>query len=133
MAHIEVIESGYVDRADSAFPTLVALDTGEIVCGFSRGGAPYATGATHCARSADGGRTWTYQDVVLACETNPLKTNHLRLSRTREGVILAYGQRDQRRRTAEGLATVRSEPVLCRSADGGQTWSAPGIVADNEG
>ena len=54
MAHIEVLESGYVDRADSAFPTLVALDTGEIVCGFSRGGGPYATGDTHCARSADG-------------------------------------------------------------------------------
>ena len=54
MGHIELLESGYVDRADSAFPTLVALDTGEIVCGFNRGGGPYATGGTHCARSADG-------------------------------------------------------------------------------
>ena len=128
MAHIEVLESGYVDRADSAFPTLVALDTGEIVCGFSRGGGPYATGDTHCARSVDGGRTWTYQGVILARETDPLRTNHLRLSRTREGVILAYGQRDQRQRTADGLTTVRSEPVLCRSADGGQTWSEPEVI-----
>ena len=93
MSHIEIIDSGYVDREDSAFATIVRLDDGDLVCGFSRGGGHYARGDTHCARSADNGQTWTYQGVVLARETNPPKTNHLRLSRTREGVILAYGQR----------------------------------------
>ena len=57
MPHIEILDSGYVDRADAAFATLVRLDKGEIGCGFSRGGGPYATGDTHCARSVDGGRT----------------------------------------------------------------------------
>jgi len=128
MSHIEVLDSGYVDRADAAFATLVRLDKGEIVCGFSRGGGPYATGDTHCARSVDGGRTWAYQGVILARETDPLRTNHLRLSRTNAGVILAYGQRDQRRQTEDGLVTVRSEPVVCRSADGGRTWSAAEVI-----
>jgi hypothetical protein len=31
MPHIEVLDSGYVDRADAAFATLVRLDKGEIV------------------------------------------------------------------------------------------------------
>ena len=128
MPHIEILDSGYVDRADAAFATLVRLDKGEIVCGFSRGGGPYATGDTHCARSVDGGRTWAYQGVILARETDPLRTNHLRLSRTGAGVILAYGQRDQREQTEDGLVTVRSEPVVCRSADGGQTWSAAEVI-----
>ena len=85
-------------------------------------------GDTHCARSADNGQTWTYQGVVLARETNPPKTNHLRLSRTREGVILAYGQRDVRQYTQDALITTHSEPVLCRSTDGGQTWLEPEII-----
>ena len=128
MSHIEILDSGYVDREDSAFATIVRLDDGDLVCGFSRGGGHYALGDTHCARSADNGQTWTYQGVVLARETNPPKTNHLRLSRTREGVILAYGQRDVRQYTQDALITTHSEPVLCRSRDGGQTWLEPEII-----
>ena len=55
MARIEVQETGHVDRNDSAFPTLVSLDSGDIICGFSVGGGPFVTGGTHCARSSDGG------------------------------------------------------------------------------
>ncbi len=128
MSHIEILDSGYVDREDSAFATIVRLDDGDLVCGFSRDGGHYARGDTHCARSADNGQTWTYQGVVLARETNPPKTNHLRLSRTREGVILAYGQRDVRQYTQDALITTHSEPVLCRSRDGGQTWLEPEII-----
>ena len=128
MPHIEILESGHVDRQDSAFATLVRLDDGDIVCGFSRGGGHYALGDTHCARSSDGGRTWTYQGVILERETDPNKTNHLRLSRTREGVILAYGQRDVRQYTQDSLTTTSSEPVVCRSTDGGWTWTDPAVI-----
>ena len=73
--------TGHIDRGDSAFPTLLPLDNGEIVCGFSRGGGAHVSGGTHCARSADGGSTWTYTGVILDRAEDPVKTNHLRLSR----------------------------------------------------
>jgi hypothetical protein len=34
MPNIEITGSGHIDRGDSAFPTLVQLDNGDIVCGF---------------------------------------------------------------------------------------------------
>jgi hypothetical protein len=58
MPTIEVLETDHIDRSDSAFPTLVRLDNGDIVCGFSRGGGAHARGGTYCARSTDGGRSW---------------------------------------------------------------------------
>ena len=61
-------------------------------------------------------------------ETDPIKTNHLRLSRTRSGTLLAYGQQDTRQQTADGLKTSLSEPIVCRSTDGGHTWSAPEVI-----
>jgi hypothetical protein len=126
MPHVEIIESGHVDREDSAFPTLVQLDGGDIVCGFCRGGGPHAKGGTHCARSSDGGRSWVHQGAILERTADPVKTTHLRLSRTRDGLLLAYGQRDQWNESE--TKRVRSEPVLCRSVDGARTWSAPEAI-----
>ena len=124
MPELEVLETGHIDRNDSAFPTLVRLDSGDILCGFSVGGGAHATGGTRCARSADGGRTWTNQGVVLGPTTEPATRNSLRLSRTSDGAILAYGQRDE-------IAADRAEErgachaVFCQSIDEGRTWSAP--------
>lgn len=126
MPHIELLESGHVDRYDSAFPTLVRLDCGDIVCGFCRGGGPHARGGTHCARSSDGGKTWTHQGVILERTENPARTSHLRLTRAQNGDLLAYGQWDQWDETES--RRVRSKPVLCRSADGGRSWSAPELI-----
>ena len=128
MPTIEILGSGHIDRGDSAFPTLVRLDNGDIICGFSRGGGAHAEGDTHCARSADGGRTWNYLGVVLERCENPVKTNHLRLSRTADETILAYGQRDQKVSSADGTRHQACEPVLCRSTDGGHTWSPPQVI-----
>ena len=128
MSTIEILGTGHIDRGDSAFPTLVRLDSGDIVCGFSRGGGAHAQGDTHCARSADGGFTWSYLGVVLKRDESPVKTNHLRLSRTADGTILAYGQRDQKLSIADGGRGRVCEPVLCRSTDGGHTWSFPEVI-----
>lgn len=125
MAQIEILESGYVDRNDSAFPTLVQLDNGNLLCGFSVGGGAHATGGTHCAHSTDGGRTWQHRSVILDRTVNPIQTNHLRLSRTAEGTILAYGQRDQNEETAQGRKRIACTATLCRSTDDENNWSPP--------
>ena len=52
------------------------LDDGELVCGFSMGGGAHVTGGTHCARSTDGGRTWSYQGPVLEPSEQPPLTNN---------------------------------------------------------
>ena len=124
MPTLEVVESGHVDREDSAFPTVVELDDGSVVCIYSRGGGAHSNGDTHCSRSGDGGRTWEYLGVVHPVDENPRRTNSLRLSRTADGTLLAYGQRDRR----DAPAGRASEPILCRSRDGGRTWSSPEVI-----
>ena len=128
MPGIEVLDSGHVDRSDSAFPTVVMLDDGDLVCAYSVGGGAHVSGGTHCSRSSDGGRTWSCQGTVLEPTKNPLTTNHLRLSRTANGTILAYGQRDQKDQSGKRSRYLPCDPVLCRSSDGGRTWSAPQVI-----
>lgn len=132
MPKIEVLETGHVDRSDSAFPTLVQLDNDDIICGFCRGDAPYGTDGTHCAVSRDGGRTWQYLSKILGATTEPLSRNFLRLSRTGDGDILAYGQHDHIKITGEGTQKQRdlldASVVLSRSSDNGLNWSAPQVI-----
>jgi len=125
---IEVLESGHVDQNDSAFATLVVLNNQEILCGFSVGGGAHATGGTQCRRSQDGGRTWSQPSVILEGVRQPFSSNHLRLSRTASGTVLAYGQRDHREMQEGQYRTVRSEAIICRSDDNGKTWSDAQIL-----
>jgi hypothetical protein len=128
MPSIEVVDSGHVDRSDSAFPTAVRLDNGDLVCGYSMGGGAHVSGGTHCSRSTDDGHTWSYQGAILEATTEPLFTNHLRLSLTGNGTILAYGQRDHKQESDGKLVRRECEPVVCRSTDGGRSWSAPQLI-----
>ena len=125
MPMVEVIESGHVDRNHSTFPTLVRLDDGQIICCFSVGSAEQMTGGTCCAHSLDGGRTWSRPAVVLEAIADPPTTHRMYLSRTKEGTLLAYGQRDRAVPTGANEDRDSCELVLCRSTDGGHTWSDP--------
>ena len=71
MPGIEVLDSGHIDRSDSAFPTVVRLDQGDLVCAYSVGGGAHVSGGTHCSRSGDGGRTWSRQGAVLEPTEKP--------------------------------------------------------------
>ena len=128
MPKIEVVDSGHVDRSDSAFPTLVRLDNGDIICGFSVGAGPEATGGTHWARSRDGGRTWVHEGEILPPTEKPKTSNNLRLSRLADNAVLAYGARDHRDRAVGPREHPPNEPVLCISKDGAKTWSAPSMI-----
>ncbi len=132
MNSIEIIDSGHISRDDAAFPTLVKIDDDELICGYTaRGKGPDALGGTDWSRSSDGGKTWIHEGTILPRMENPVQVNSLRLSRMAGGSIVAYGGRDQ----LEGSGTSRSfgkdeknEPVFCRSADGGRTWSEASVI-----
>ena len=127
MRRIEIEASGHVDRRDSAFPTLVRLDNGDIICGYSVGGGPNATGGTDFSRSTDEGMSWSHQGTILGASSSPKTANNLRLSRTPEGTMLAYGQRDHRREDDKPFEE-HNEPVLCRCTDGGGSWSVAEVI-----
>ena len=128
MTTITVADSGHVHRGDSAFPTLVRLDNGDLICGFNVGGGPNATGGTDWARSTDRGQTWSWEGVILPRTDDPVTTNTLRLSRTADGVLLAYGARKYPGSGKVVFGRDRTEPVLCRSVDGGRTWTASEVI-----
>ena len=128
MSEIEIINTGHIDRSDSAFPTTVLLGNGDIICGFSVGGGAHVDGGTYCARSSDGGHTWSDKIPILEPTNNPRVINHLRLSRDNDGTILAYGQKEHRSQPGEQNKANECQAVLCQSEDGGHTWSSPQVV-----
>ncbi len=126
--NFEIIDTGYVSRDDAAFPTLVTLKNGDILCAFTaKGDGPNALGGTDLARSSDKGSTWTYEGTILPRTENPVTVNSMRMSQAVDGTLLAYGERAH----LEGKGVERrfgidkSEPVFCTSRDEGKTWSPP--------
>lgn len=128
MPTIDVIGTGRIDARDSAFPQAVELPDGDLLCSFSVGGGPTAQGGTDWARSTDGGETWVLEGTILPPTEEPHTTNALKLTLAPDGgTVYAYGSRSDRPpggKFGEG----RNEPVLCRSTDGGRTWSQPQAV-----
>ena len=128
MTAIEIVGTGWVDRRDSAFPQAVQLPDGDILCSFSVGGGAFVQGGTDWARSSDGGETWTIEGTILRPTSDPRTTNFLKLTLAADGqTIFAYGGRNYPD-SGEGFGRVRDEPVICRSTDGGRTWSDPQVV-----
>ena len=128
MAVIEILGTGRLDERDSAFPMAVQLPDGDILCSFSVGGGPNARGGTDWARSQDGGETWQLEGTLLPPTDDPYTTNALKLTLSPDGqTVYAYGSRSYRK-PDEGFGEGRNEAVLCRSEDGGHTWSAPQVI-----
>jgi hypothetical protein len=126
--NFEIVEVGHVSRDDAAFPTLVTLENGDILCAFTaKGDGPNALGGTDLARSTDNGSTWIHEGTILPRTENPVTVNSMRLSLATDGTLLAYGERAH----LEGKGVERqfgidiSGPVICTSSDEGKTWSPP--------
>jgi len=132
MPSIEILGTGRIDDRDSAFPQAVELSDGTLLCSFSVGGGPRAEGCTDLARSLDGGLNWEPAGTICPATTDPWSTNCLRISKAPDSDRLyAYGSRSTRPqggRFGEG----RNEGVICRSEDGGATWSGPRAVPMHE-
>ncbi len=131
MIEIEIIDTGHVSRDDAAFPTLVVLGGGEIICGYTaKGEGPNALGGTDWSRSFDWGSTWTHEGTILPRKENPVTINSLRLSRVSDGTLLAYGGRNylDGRGDTRSFGNEKSEPVFCRSLDKGRSWSEAVVI-----
>ena len=131
MDKIEIIDTGYVNRDDAAFPTLVVLDGGGIICGYTaKGNGPNALGGTDWSRSSDGGTTWIHEGTILPRKENPVTINSLRLSKASNGTLLAYGGRDypDGKGDTRSFGNEKNEPVFCRSLDQGRSWSEPLVI-----
>ena len=125
MAAIEILGTGRLDERDSAFPQAVELPGGEILCSFSVGGGPNVTGGTDWARSEDGGRTWTLEGTILPPDRAAGTANFLKLSLSADGrTIFAYGA-EIANTPEKPFGQRAARAVLCRSTDGGRSWTAP--------
>jgi len=123
--HLEITGSGRIDDGDSAFPRVIVLASGDLLCSYSNAGGAYATGGTGLSRSMDGGRTWRREPDILPVSVRPPASNFLKLSRSRDGATLyAYGSRSA---DVEGavFGTRKASAILCTSVDAGRTWSPP--------
>ncbi|MGH7921215.1 MAG: sialidase family protein [Candidatus Dormibacteraceae bacterium] len=140
---VTVEDSGLVYRnprpelraAHAWHPSLVHLGGARWLSSYDIGaGAESLDYATHLSWSEDGGRTWTGPRRLFQ-EHLPRPTTHsLRLSRTGDGTVLAFGGRffrDDPERgliNTPGLGYTDMELVLLRSADEGRSWSRPEVL-----
>ena len=128
MPSVEIVSSGRLDERDSAFPQAVQLADGDILCSFSVGDGPNVGGGTDWARSTDGGETWSLEGTILPPTDNPYSTNALKLTLAADGrTVYAYGSRYYRR-PGQKFGEGRNDPILCRSIDGGRSWSEPQVI-----
>ena len=128
MTSIEILATGRIDERDSAFPQSVQLPNGDVLCSFSVGGGQYVHGGTDWYRSKDRGVTWTLEGTLLPATENPPSANFLKLSMSADRrIIYAYGTR-YHGSTSDKFGQRRGEAILCRSLDGGHTWTAPEVL-----
>jgi hypothetical protein len=116
-------------------PSLVRLDDGGLLAGFDLGEAAESLDyRTFTARSRDGGRTWDGPRPLFEDPVRHRCTHSVRLGRTRDGTVVAFGGRFYRDDPAEGLTNranlgyVPMDLILLRSPDGGATWEGPRTV-----
>jgi len=128
---VSIIDSKIINHNSSAFPTIVKLDNGDLICGFNVGGGPEVTGGSDWARSSDKGNTWKHEGSILPRTEKPVTVNSMRLSRTADGRLIAYGQRNYLDNENTKFGTLKNDAVFCISDPNCQSWSEPSIVPHN--
>lgn len=124
---------GVISGEDVAYPTVVRLDNNDLICGYSIGGGPNISGGTHWSRSIDEGKTWEYEDVILPRQDIPqVAANSLRLSRTQDGRLIAYGQKKYIDNGTK-FGRCKNEAVFCVADKQCKKWSEAEIIPNNFG
>lgn len=143
MAQITLAETGLVYRNPKPFlravhtwhPSLVLLDTGELVCAFDCGQAVEALDyRTFVSRSSDKGKTWTPPVRMFDDPVTRPSTHTCRLGRLKDGTMLGLGARFYRDNPEEGLTNrenlgfVPMDLITVISTDGGKSFSSPTTI-----
>lgn len=140
---MKLLETGIVYRNPQPFlravhawhPSLVQLDDGGLIAGFDLGQAVESLDyATHFVRSTDQGRTWTAPRRLFH-DFTPRRTSHsVRLGRTADGLVTAFGGRFYRDNPDVGLTNrdnlgyVPMDLIYLESRDGGASWIGPRTI-----
>ncbi|MHC4873526.1 MAG: sialidase family protein [Planctomycetota bacterium] len=128
--NIEIIGTGIIDHRDSAFPQVVQMPDGELLCSYSVGEGPESRGCSDISRSTDNGNSWNHVGTILEEGKVPYSTNLIRISLASDNeTLLAYGCRSYRTREQK-FGEGKNEPVFMTSDDRGKSWSDP-IIIDN--
>ena len=123
MATIEILDSGRIDERESAFPMAVQLPAGDLLCSFGVGGGALVTGHTEWARSTDRGKNWSIEGTILPPDDQQGRANFLKLTVSEDRqTVFAYGAWIDAN-TDEQFGQRDSRALLCRSLDGGLSWS----------
>ena len=141
MPGIAIVDSGIVYRnpmphlrsRHAYFPTVVELESGELLVGMDIGTAFEAVDVRSCVcRSADGGKSWSQPQQLFEPDESqhPVSTS-CRIGKLQDGSLIGWAALFDRSRTEVGLANTetegfcRTENFTIRSLDGGHNWSAP--------
>ncbi len=125
MSSIKITNTGIIDARDSAFPKTIQLPDGDLLCSFSVGGGAEVTGHTDWARSTDGGVTWTIEGTLLPMDKERGMANFLKLSMSPDGeTMYAYGAEIDADNSNK-FGNRETNAILCKSTDGGHSWSSP--------
>jgi sialidase-1 len=125
----------YLRAIHTWHPSIVRLDDGELVAAFDLGQAVESLDyRTYLSRSTDGGQTWSPPTPLFQDKGTRRSTHSMRISRTADGTLLAFGGRFYRDDPEEGLVNranlgyVPMDLFLLRSSDRGETWLGPQVI-----
>jgi hypothetical protein len=117
-------------------PSIVKLDGQELLCAFDLGQAVESIDyRTYLSRSINGGRTWSEPVQLFHDPVDRPTTHTVRVSRLRDGSLLAVGARFYRDDPEQGLTNretlgyVPLDLILLRSRDAGNSWQGPELIA----
>jgi hypothetical protein len=141
---IKLLETGLVYRNPKPshrsihawHPTLVDLGSGELLCGFDLAEAIQSVNyRTYLSRSTDHGQTWGPPVRLFQDESDRLQRHTMRMSRMRDGTLIAMGGRRHMEHeneevfNSETFGQLPMQVLLLRSGDDGHTWQGPTIVS----
>lgn len=130
-------DAPYTAVADATvWPNLTRLNDGTLLLvGYDKASHGKVEGDVACWASTDDGATWTYLSTLTAHEPDTVRMNHAAgLDRHGNLVALVSGWSDIQQPGAPKRNTLRDAILpawVCRSADGGVTWTVDRAFPDD--